>query len=409
MTVETAALGRVPARRIVAAIADACERWTDADFPPRVRATRAIMERLEYSEPVVDFALDRLFKPVTAAAVGAAIEGELGSIEALDGFVQRALRPQGFARAAGRVTIVSSDTTIGVALWPALFALCAKCDVTVKDRADDLIAAFSHTLAEEEPEFAASFRAERWNGHDAPAAAERLRDADVVVAFGRAESLGAIRARCGNHTSFLGFGHRTSVTYIEREALHTQRSALQAARAVARDALLYDGEGCLSAHASFVESGGTIGPIDFAILLQRACEEASVEFPPARADTREQRNLAAFRAAQEAPQPAPAQAFLLAFDPPRSQAPPLVPRSLGLYPVAAPQDAAAFLIGHGVPLEAFAVVDPAAAREDVTRAALAAGAARIARAGYLQSPEIESNHGGAARIAPFVRWVVRDR
>jgi hypothetical protein len=51
----------IAARTIVGAIADAAARWTDADFPPRVRVTAAIESRLGYTMPVVDYALDRLF------------------------------------------------------------------------------------------------------------------------------------------------------------------------------------------------------------------------------------------------------------------------------------------------------------------------------------------------------------
>ena len=42
----------------------------------------------------------------------------------LDGFVERAGRPAAWARGANAVTIVSSDTTIGVAIAPLVFALC---------------------------------------------------------------------------------------------------------------------------------------------------------------------------------------------------------------------------------------------------------------------------------------------
>src|ERR1700691_12991 len=42
------------------AIADAAQRWSDADFPPRVRVTAAISRRTTYAIPIVDYALDRL-------------------------------------------------------------------------------------------------------------------------------------------------------------------------------------------------------------------------------------------------------------------------------------------------------------------------------------------------------------
>jgi hypothetical protein len=62
-----AALRALPARTIVHALADAAERWSDADFPLRVRASAAIGARLGYTLPVIDYALDRLFGGITAA------------------------------------------------------------------------------------------------------------------------------------------------------------------------------------------------------------------------------------------------------------------------------------------------------------------------------------------------------
>ncbi|MDP9016720.1 MAG: hypothetical protein M3N19_00170, partial [Candidatus Eremiobacteraeota bacterium] len=134
---------------IMRAIADAAQRWADADFPPRVRATELIASRTGYSVPVVEYALDRIFFEITTDALEATITSELGSLHALDGFVAQAGRPERSAHAVGRVCIISSRTTIGVALIPAIFALCAGCEVTVKDREDAFVGAFFETLYEE--------------------------------------------------------------------------------------------------------------------------------------------------------------------------------------------------------------------------------------------------------------------
>jgi hypothetical protein len=126
-----AALRALPARTIAHALADAAERWSD-------------------------YALDTLFGGITAAALTAVAGAELGSLEALDGFVERDGRPAAWARGVDAVTIVSSDTTIGVAIPALVFALLAKCTVTVKDRSDALVAAFAETLTEELPELGAA-------------------------------------------------------------------------------------------------------------------------------------------------------------------------------------------------------------------------------------------------------------
>ena len=111
----------LPVRKIAAAVADAAARWSDADFPPRVRALAAVCERTGYSEPVAEYALDRLFGSLTKPAIEAVIAGELASLDALDGFVERAGAARLRALPAGRVCVISSRTTIGVAIVPAIF------------------------------------------------------------------------------------------------------------------------------------------------------------------------------------------------------------------------------------------------------------------------------------------------
>jgi len=409
----SAASAALPARRIIDALADAAARWCDADFPPRVRVTRELIARTNYSEPVVDFALDRLFESLTREALAVTIAGELGSVEALDGFVSRAGRPDVFFRGVARTAIVSSDTTIGVALPALAFALCAKTHVTVKERDDGLIAAFGATLAQEQPELGASLEAGAWPA-ESPELRARLARADTVVAFGRDATLGEIRAALAPGARFVPFGHRTSVGYVTRAALDDEPLARAAARGAALDALLYDGDGCLSLHALFVERGGALDVPAFARLVAAACDEAGIEFPAGYAELDAEaaayRRRALFRAAQgagfvHAGAGAP---HLIVLDPPRDEPPPLLRRTLALYAVDAPHEAAAYLRAHALPLEAVAVAPGAAStRDDVVRFASDSGAARLCELGRLQAPPLVAEHGGSERILPFVRAIYR--
>ena len=237
------------------------------------------MERAGYTEPVVDYALDRLFEGLSAPALTAAIEGELGSLDALDHFIVRNGRPDGFARPIGRVAVVASDTTIGVALPAALYALCAKCEVIIRDRSDALTGAFTATLAEESAELAAHLNTIAAGAHDDPAWSAELAKADAVVAFGGEEALHALRAQTRPQTRFVPFGHRTSATFVAREALDSASFAAEVAEGIARDALLYDGEGCLSSHAIFVETADLASFDRFGGILAAALERCAVEFP----------------------------------------------------------------------------------------------------------------------------------
>lgn len=405
MAEDAGSLRALPARRIIAHVADAAQRWSDADFPPRVRAALAIEARLGYSMPVVDYALDRLFFGVTRDALEAAIAAELGSAGALDGAVERRGAPPAWARGVDRVTVVSSDTTIGVALVPALFALCAKCDVVVKDRSDALVAGFFASLAEEHPAFASAARAYEWAGGDDPAETALLDSSGAVVAFGRDETLRAIRARCGAGTRFVGFGHRASIGRLTAGDVAALDDAL--AERIARDALLYDGEGCLSLHALFVHADAA-ALARTAAALAAACERVAVEFPGGArsasrtAATAAYRNLAAFRAASGRGAVMRAGDAALIVDPPRDEAPPFLPRVVPLILVENDDAIAAYAAAQRLPVQAVGV-----ATADAAAVALAQriGAVRVAPFGTMQAPPLGGHHGGAPRIADFVRWI----
>jgi hypothetical protein len=385
------ALSKVPASKIVGAISDAAERWRDADFPGRVRATQSIANRTGYSVPVVEYALDRLFFSIDRGSLEAVIAGELGEIEILDGFRPRAGRTDAWALPVGHVCVISSRTTIGVALPAALFALCAKCDVLVKDREDSLIASFFETLCEELAEFEHAARAEPWSSQDGGARA--LDSFDAVVAFGQTETLTAIRNALSPETRFVGFGPRASAGYVSRESLSGAGAAAEIARGAARDIVLYETEGCLSLHVLFVEDGGAAGAAAFSQMLQDEVARANVEFPPGE-PTPERIGQAAHARALGAFRRSSSESVL-------AEPPPFLPRLTHAIPVAHPADALEYLRRHGVALEGFAV---SGGRPDVIDMAVAAGAVRITSLGELQDPPLAGEHGGRPRIAEFIRW-----
>ncbi|HET9392760.1 MAG TPA: acyl-CoA reductase [Candidatus Rubrimentiphilum sp.] len=377
------------ARDIVRAIADAASRWSDADFPARVRATQRVAERTGYSIPVVEYAFDRLFFSITQEALTATIEDELGGLDILDEFMPRQGRTDAWAQPIGNVCIISSRTTIGVALPAAIFALCAKCDVLVKDREDSLVAGFFETLCEEDEHFRNAARAEAWSSDDS--GIPDLRSFDMVVAFGRDETLEQIRGALNPEARFAGFGSRASAGYITREALSDAAAAKTIARGAARDLVLYETEGCLSLHILFAENGGRVSVAAFSEFLEKEIEDASVEFPRAENPARvvQARALAAFRSAVAVP-------------PPVLEAPQFLPRTLSAIAVDAPAEALEYLRRHAIPLEGFAI---AGDRDDVNALAIAAGAVRLSGFGELQHPPLHGNHGGRPCIADFVKWV----
>jgi hypothetical protein len=398
------------AREIIAAIGIAAEHWRNPNCAARRAAHEAIAARTHYDNAMIGEALDALFGPLTEEALNSVIVDELGSLDILDHFMERPSRPAAHARGVERVVIISSDTTIGVAIPPTVFALCAKSQVTVRDRSDDLISRFRTTLVEIEPRLTDRFTTQRWTAHDDPQFRTSLATADAVVAFGGDEALGNIRAQLAPQARFIPYGHSTSAAYLEREALAHDVTAL--ARDLAHDALLYDGDGCLSLHLIFVERGGTYERERFLAALGHAIRDYGAAHPldPLRRDPRvaAARDRAAFRAALGhgrviADDDA---ATLLIVDQPEDEGPPLLRRAISLIHVDEPDDALAYLRQHSLPLEALATATENP-REDILRMAIASGAARVARCGRLQFPPFTGEHGGQRRIEPFVRWIYR--
>jgi hypothetical protein len=389
--------------KIVAAIGEAAHRWCNPDFAARRNTRAQITERTGYTVPVVEHALDCLFVSLTSSTIERAIAEELGSLEVLDDFV-------GLRRAypIGKVVIVSSRTTIGVAIVPAVYALCAKCTVLVKDREDSLVAAFFSTLSEILPEIAPFASARAWAGRD-PQTDHELRLADAVVVFGSDHSLSTIRRALRPGVRFIGHGSRASIGYISRDALESEATARALANAAARDLILYDSEGCMSLHALFIERGGKFSPQDLAQLLVFAAQRVSVQFPIGRLDPRiaAYYTAASYRAAQGQGSVlrTPAGDTMVVVDPPLGEPPPFLPRTLPIYAIDGPEECEEYVRSHGLPLEAFAVVRPV---RPLVELAARLGAVRIARFGEMQAPSPALHHGGRSRIEDFVRWVDLD-
>jgi hypothetical protein len=405
--IRLGSLAEQPVRSILRAVADAAARWSDADFPPRVRVLSAICTRTGYSEPVVEYALDRLFFSITEKALETTIADEIGSLDVLDEYVAGADGIRRRAMPRGPVCIISSRTTIGVAIVPAIFALCAKCEVLVKDREDRLVAAFFATLAEELDVLRSAARAQHWDGERD---ARDLEAFDTVVAFGSDVTLARIRAALALQTRLIPFGSKASIGYIGRNALSDETVVHEIAQGAARDLLLYDTEGCLSLHVLFVERGGAFSPTDFAERFARAAERAAVEFPIGTRSAQSvarmtaARDLAVFRAAngRSGVYTDSALSYLIVLDPPADAPPAFLTREIGVYSVDGPSDAAAYVRRHRIPIEAMAVAGGGIATDALAREV---AAARIASFGDLQAPPLHTYHGGRPRIAEFVRWI----
>ncbi|HZY96516.1 MAG TPA: acyl-CoA reductase [Candidatus Cybelea sp.] len=395
-----------PVRTIIGAIAAAAARWMERTSAQREAAIAAVSARTGYASSMVEYAFDRLFGTFDRHGLEAIVTDELGSLDVLDRFVDRVGRPRARALPVGRVCIISSRTTVGVAIVPAVFALCAKCEVLVKDREDHLAAEFFTTVADELEAPRNAIAVETWTGESETT---DLGSFDAVVAFGSDATMARIARQLPTTTRFIPYGSKASGGYVSRDALQDSVGARDLARRVAFDLLLYETEGCLSLHALFVERGGAVSPAEFGTMLTDAISSAAVELPVGSADVRRQarvamaRDLATFAAHDTASiHSHPAASHLVVVDPSWDEAPQFLPRTIAIRSIDDPAQATAYFERHGVPIEALAIAGSTAG---IAAAAQAMKAARITNLGLLQAPPLGGFHGGRPRIAEFVRWI----
>ena len=96
---------------------------------------------------------------------------------------------------------------------------------------------------------------------------------------------------------------------------------------------------------------------------------------------------------------------VLVVDPPRDEAPPFLPRVVPVIGVDGDDDIAAYAAAQRLPVQAIGVVTPDAAAVVLAERI---GAVRVAPFGAMQAPPLGGHHGGAPRIADFVRWIDAD-
>ncbi len=195
------------------------------------------------------------------------------------------------------VALVLAGNTPLLAWSPVSAALLAGNALFVKQSRDETVwtRLFVESLAEVDADLASLIHLDLWPG-ESPRTTALVTDADAVVAYGSDVTLAALRARVPDTTPFFGFGHAVSIGIV------TEAGTEEAGR-FARDILLYNQGGCLSAHALLVEqrsphsaAAQTVAQ-NLAESLERECGALgipSVTDPAAARSVRQARDMALF-------------------------------------------------------------------------------------------------------------------
>ena len=240
-------LRRVPLAERVAAIDRVAERWLAPGFALRRLAVERVPLVTGYPARAVGLALDHLWHALRRGGLEAVVDAELG--DATPPPPDLALH-------------VLTGNVPGAGVFGMIAALLAGIPSLVKTaRREPLLPALvAASLAAEDARLGAALAVAPWPGGDPGLDGAAIAAADLVLAYGRTETLAAVAAHAPRR--LLRYGPRVSVALIAREAVDRQtaaRAALQVA--------LFDQQGCLSPQLLVVEESDPAATARFVAAL----------------------------------------------------------------------------------------------------------------------------------------------
>ncbi|MDX1622370.1 MAG: acyl-CoA reductase [Gemmatimonadota bacterium] len=408
------ALSERPISEVVAAVAEACARWADPSDPGRRAGVDALADHFGVPPSAVEPVLEAAFPRWSEPALLDWIEGELGDVGALDGFVplggtaRRAIPPRILVVLAARgvpttpVADLLSGLCVGAATW-----------VKPASGADDLVRRFADTVAEIDPEVGEAVETAGWSREREEVGRAVLGEAETVVATGDRSTMERIRAAVPPETRLVLHGPRMSVAILTREAIDGQREA--AIGALADDAAFSGQLGCLSPVVAYVEAPKHAVD-ELAAPVRAACEErwpapARREADAAeRAKWAEWTTLASVEAAAGAGGAvaggADAAWTVRVGSGGGAPEPPPVPRALVLVPVDSAEEVAERCARRRGGIATVGVAGGTGERIEALAPALAAaGVERVCRLGEMQRPPLAWRRDGRPTLGDLVRWV----
>lgn len=188
----------------------------------------------------------------------------------------------GFSKAIGPnlATHFWAGNVPGVPLWSLISSMLVKGgNIGKVSSSEPLFASiFARVLHTIDPMLAKSLAIVWWRGGDVERESVIGKLSDVVIGYGRNESLTSIKNRLPITTRFITYGHKVSFGIISRSSIDVEK-VRQTVKDVAKDVMRYDQQGCYSPHAYFVQRDGKVSPEMFAKMLGHELSQLQRKYP----------------------------------------------------------------------------------------------------------------------------------
>ena len=273
---------------IIAKLIEVANLWRSPDYELRRQARTASPDETGFPREVLAAGLDACFADWTQEKFFMLLTQEFGDPTRLQSFANQPNRtysmvhgPQLIAHIApGNLPVpIFQSIAFGLLLRSAQFVKCA----TGKSLLPRL---FGHSLHYVEPGLASSLEIAEWDGGNEVLESSLFTEADCVVASGNDNSINSIRQRLPLTKRLLGYGHRVSFGYVEKQANEIMGTQAIISHA-ADDVVAWNQCGCLSPHVIYVEQFGTLKPERFAEMLAEELEARNEAIPRGPIPTKE--------------------------------------------------------------------------------------------------------------------------
>ncbi|MDQ2816736.1 MAG: hypothetical protein M3T49_00815 [Candidatus Eremiobacteraeota bacterium] len=255
---DAPAVQREQTSRRARLIAAAAQQWRDPHSAVR-RAARAALASADWSQPVIETALD----------------GVLADLD--EDLADKLIRAYSTDTSV-RALVVLPGNIVGPAVACAFCVACAGATATLKVSHAErglagVVGAQFDALG---PPLRASIEARYWEGGDAAVEAAVLAAVDRIVAFGDDETIADIARRRPADVALVAYGRAYSVGFVRAHA-----DLRGAAAGAAQDICMFDQRGCMSPQTIYVE-GDQARTLRFARLLAEAISAHSRLLPRAK-------------------------------------------------------------------------------------------------------------------------------